>query len=285
MARFVLGHRDGALAIRLARSVLSELTAEWPDVQFVPRTFGGSVADDGDAVLAALASGQANLGVVSAETLPASLPPDVALVAISRRVEPRLALVTKGSRSLADLPAGARLGVAAARDLPFVQAGFPGTAPELLRGDVDAALSLLAAGEFDGLLLPGSTLITLELRDRIGTLLEPDVLPPAPGQGALAFVARAEDDLAAEIAYTLQHRPSFDRVRAERAFAAGLPGATVGALATVDEEGELTLFGAVVLGNTTMQASVSGDAKEASDLGSELAKDVAAQLATLSGAR
>jgi hydroxymethylbilane synthase len=281
MARIVLGHRDGGLAIRLARSVLSELTAEWPDLQFVPRTFGGASVEDGDAVVKAVADGRASIGVVAGETLAPTLPEGVTLFEVTRRLEPRLALVTKGSRSIGDLGAGARVGVAASRDLPFVQASFPGTAPELLGAEVDEALSRLAAGELDGLLLPASTLLTLDLRDRISTVLEPDVLPPAPGQGSLVLIARSEDDVAAEVAYTLHHRPSFDRVVAERAFAAGLAPRPVGALATVDAEGELTLFGAVAEGTTTIQANVTGEAKEAAEVGAELAKDVAAQLEAL----
>jgi hydroxymethylbilane synthase len=281
MARIVLGHRDGALAIRLARTVLADLTAEWPDIQLVPRTFGSAGTDNGDAVLAAVGNGQAGLAVVAGETLLAPLPDGIALVAVTRRVEPRLALVTKGSRKLNELTAGAHLGVGAERDLPFVQAGFPGTSPELVREGVEAALARVASGDLQGLVVPASTLIMLDLRDRISMLLEPDVLPPAPGQGSLTLIARADDDLAGEVAYSLQHRPSFDRVRAERAFAAGLLGFAVGALASVSDEGDLTLFGAVAQGTTTLQASISGDAKEAAELGTELAKDVAAQLQAL----
>jgi hydroxymethylbilane synthase len=281
MARIVLGHRDGGLAIRLARSVLSDLTAEWPDLQLVPRTFGGAAVDDGDAVVKAVAEGRASIGVVACETLAPVLPDDVKLAAVTRRLEPRLALVTKGSRTIGDLGAGARIGVGAARDLPFVQAGFPGTVPELLRGEIDEALARLASGELDGLVLPASTLLTYDLRDRISTVLDADVLPPAPGQGSLALVTRADDDLAAEVAYTLHHRPSFDRVVAERAFAAGLVPRAIGVLATVDAEGELTLFGAVAEGTTTIQVSVTGEAKEAAEVGAELAKDVAAQLEAL----
>jgi hydroxymethylbilane synthase len=280
MARIVLGHRDGALATRLARTVITDLSAEWPDVQLVPRTLPGAFNDD-DPVLQALVSGHVGLAVVAGETLRSPLPDDLALVAVTKRLEPRLALVTKGSRTLESLPNGAVLGVGAARDLPFVRAGFPATAPALLEVDVDTALARLAAGEFDGLVLPASTMIMLELRERITSLLEPEVLPPAPAQGTLVLVARADDDLASEVAYSLQHRPSFDRVRAERAFAAGLQGHTVGALATVTDEGELTLFGAVVKGGTTVQASVSGEAREAVELGTELAKDVTAQVDAL----
>ena len=281
MARIVLGHRDGALATRLARNVLTDLTAEWPDLQLVPRTVKGASGTEPDPVLEALASGAIGLAVVACETLQSPLPDGLSLVAVTRRLEPRLALVTKGAAALEDLPPDATVGVGAARDLPFVQAGFPGMRLETIGTDVDRALAQLATGELDAFVLSASTLIMMDRRDHARTLLEPEVLPPAPGQGSLALIARNEDDLAAEVGYTLQHRPSFDRVSAERAFAAALPGRALGALATVDSEGELQLFGAAAVGGTTLQASISGDAREASELGSELGKDVAGQLAAL----
>ena len=281
MARIVLGHRDGALATRLARNVLTDLSAEWPDLQLVPRTIKGDPDAAHDPVLEALGSGQIGLAVVACETLRSPLPDDLALVALTRRLEPRLALVTKGALSMDALAPDATVGVGAARDLPFVQAGFPGMRLETIGTDVDQALARLATGELDAFVLSASTLIMMDRRDHARTLLEPDVLPPAPGQGSLALLARADDDLAAEVAYTLQHRPSFDRIGAERAFAAALSGRALGALATVDADGELRLFGAVAVGGTTLQASVSGEARDAVELGSELGRDVAAQLAAL----
>ncbi len=280
MARIVLGHRDGALATRQARTVLTELSAEWPDVQLVLRQVPGRAQHD--ALLTALGDGAIALAVAAIDTLPPTLPDGLALAAVGRRLEPRAALVARGRLTLADLAASARVRVHAERDLGFVRAALPGVDAAVWRGTVDAALAGLVADEHDALLLPGALLIALDRRDRIDALLEPEAFPPAPGQGAMGLVVRADDDAAAELAYTLQHRPSFDRVRAERAFAAGLPDHAVGALATIDADGDLQLFGAVVTAAGAMlQATTSGDAKDAAEIGSELAKDVRDQLAAI----
>ena len=280
MARIVLGHRDGALATRQARTVLTELSAEWPDVQFVLRQVPGTAQQD--ALLAALADGAVALAVAAIDTLPVTLPDGLALAAVGRRLEPRVALVARGRLAFSDLAAAARVRVRADRDLGFVRATLPGTDAAVWRGSVDEALAGLVADEHDALLFPGALLIALDRRDRIDALLEPEAFPPAPGQGAMGLLVRAEDDAAAELAYTLQHRPSFDRVRAERAFAAGLAGHTVGALARIDDEGDLQLFGAVVSDDgVVLQATTSGDPKDAEEVGGELAKDVLEQLAAL----
>ena len=279
MARIVLGHRDGPLAARQARTVLTDLSAEWPDVQIVLRTIaskGGS-----DALLDALAAGSIGMALTALDALAPVLPEGLSLAAVGRRLEPRSALVARGTGSLAALPEGATVGVRDARDLAFLGAALPHARGAVVEGTVDAELAGLVAGERDALLLPAALLIEFDRRGRIDALLDPEAFAPAPGQGAIGMVVRADDDAAAELAYTLQHRPSFDRARAERAFAAGLGDRPVGALASIDDEGDLTLFGAVAAGGATLQGTTNGDAKDAAEVGAELAKDMLEQLASL----
>jgi hydroxymethylbilane synthase len=279
MARIVLGHRDGPLASRQARTVLSDLSAEWPDVQIVLRTIPSKAG--ADPLLAALAAGSVGLALSALDALAPALPEGLTLAAVGRRLEPRSALVARGTGSLAALPEGAAVGVRDERDLAFLAAALPHARGAVAHGTVDAELAQLVAGDRDALLLPAALMIALERRDHIDALLDPEAFAPAPGQGAIGIVVRADDDAAAELAYTLQHRPSFDRARAERAFAAGLGDRPVGALASIDDEGELTLFGAVAVGGTTLQATTTGEAKDAAEIGGELAKDVLEQLAAL----
>jgi hydroxymethylbilane synthase len=294
MARIVLGNRDGALALRQAREVLEQLTDEWPDVNFALRTIKNNArktADGNDPLVQALMNGDIGVAVAQLETLPLALPEEVTLAAVARRLEPRTALVTKGTRALTDLPRGARVGVLTQRDAAYLAGQHLEVEAVEVAGTLEVDLKLLTSGELDGLLVPAATLIALDHRNRLDNVLEPEAFAPAPGQGAVGLLVRADDDLAFEVAYSLQHRPSFDRVRAERSFAHALrQGAetgdacrecVVGALANVTDDGELTLFGAVLKDRATLQASVSGEAKEADELGRELAQDVRRQLAEL----
>ncbi|MEJ2358621.1 MAG: hypothetical protein P8Y13_11170 [Deinococcales bacterium] len=294
MARIVLGNRDGALALRQARDVLEQLTDEWPDVNFALRTIKNAASSEAgdrasDPLLHALVNGNIGVAVAQLETLPLALPEDVTLAAVSRRLEPRTALVTKGPHTLGDLRRGARVGVLTGRDAAYLRGQRADLEAVEVSGTLEGDLKLLTSGELDGLLIPAATLIALDHRNRLEAVLEPEAFAPAPGQGALGLLVRADDDLAFEVAYSLQHRPSFDRVRAERSFAKALRDGgdqactecVVGALANVTDDGELTLFGAVLQGDTTLQVSVSGEAKEADELGRELAQDVRNQLAAL----
>jgi len=278
MARIVMGNRDGAEALRQARSVLTELNAEWPDVQITQRTVR---AEAPAALIESLVSETIGIAVHRLDALPLELPAGVVLAAVARRQEPRSALVARGATDLGSLAQGATVAVGEGRDTAFLQALRPDLATTPLAATLDDDLGRLTRDEVHALLLPAATLMVLDQRNRIDVLLEAEAFAPAPGQGALGLLVREDDDLAFELAYTLQHRPSFDRVKAERAFAAALPGRLVGALASVSPEGELSLFGAVAEGGTSLQAETSGDAAEAEQLGRELAADVEEQLAAL----
>ncbi len=280
MSRIVLGHRDGPLATRQARTVLAELSAEWPDVQIVLRTIPST--GGGDALLNHLAAGSIALALSALDRVAPVLPENVTLSAVGRRLEARSALVARGVRSLADLPAGARVAVRDERDRTFLAAALPTASGVLMTGSIDDELANLVAGECDALVVPAALLVAIEQRNRIDALLDAETFTPAAGQGAMGLFVRQDDDAAAELAYTLQHRPSFDRARAERAFAAGVTDHhAIGALASIDDEGDLMLFGAVAIDGTVLQATTTGDAKDAADVGAELARDVLERLTAL----
>jgi hydroxymethylbilane synthase len=264
--------------------VLAELTEEWPDLNIIQHTIRGatSAAD----VLTALTASKINIAVLGADTLPLTLPDDVTVAAISKRLEPRNAIISKGVKQLADLESAAHIGVQDERDQAFLLTRYPKLTVHVLTEEFEEHFSRISSGELSALVLPADALIRSGHRQHIESLLEADVFTPPVGQGALALVVRSDDDLAFETAYTLQHRPSFDRVQAERSFATALGehSYAVGALATVSSDGDMTLFGAVTdpAQQLTIQAEISGEAREATTLGKELAQDVLGQLAAIS---
>lgn len=281
-----MGNHDGSLALRQARSVLADLTAEWPDVHIVQRTLPAARGSDANrALLEALEGGSIAVAVQPMETLPFELPEGIAIAAVARRLEPRFALITKGIRTVEELAGAGHVGVYSRRDRDFLKVVRPDVEADVLGGNLDDDLARLTKDELEALIVPGGVAQVFERRQRVDAHLEPEVFPPAPAQSALALLVREEDDLAFEVAYTLQHRPSMDRVVAERAFARGVAdageGVLVGALATVTSDGDLTLFGVAAKNGSLVQATVSGEAREGADLGAELASDVKEQLAAL----
>lgn len=294
MTRIVVGNRDGALALSHARSIVAELAGEWPDINIIQRTVPAGADSGTEALFSELADGRLGIAIVSMERLPGRLPDGLKLMSVTRRVEARSTLLVKGGKTLASLPAGARVGVPSPRDALFLEAVAGDVESELLSGNLDESLRRFAEDALDAVLLPAATLLGLDRRNLIEELIDQELFPPASGQGSIGLVVREDDDMAGEIAYTLQHRPSYDRARAERAFVGALEEkagdrlrnrdgqAAIGALAAVTPDGELTLFGSVIAtSGNVLQAVTSGEAAEAVDLGRELADDFILQLENL----
>lgn len=294
MRQIVVGTRGSALALAQARWVAARLKEEWPETDFKLATIK-TRGDLEDGVLkgergfftgdleVALQESRIDIAVHSLKDLPTAQPEGLEIAAIPRRVEARDALVGRAERkSLAGLPPGSVVGTSSVRRQALLRAFRPDLVVRDLRGNVDSRLDALGREGYDAIVIAAAGLIRLDLRHRIDEFLEPAVMLPAPGQGALALEVRADDEIVNELAYSLHHRPSDDRITAERAFLARLGGgcmAPVGALAVVGEDGTLALEGCVaaVDGSQVIRASVEGDPEEAEDLGTELAEDVLRQ--------
>jgi hydroxymethylbilane synthase len=184
----------------------------------------------------ALRDRRADYAVHSCKDLPSTLPDDMRLAAIGRRVDPRDAFCSEKYPSIDALPPGALVGTSSPRRRAQLQARRPDLRFETIRGNVDTRLRKLREGEYDAILLAMAGLTRLELRATYTEPIPVDVLIPAVGQGALAIEVRAEDEaLAARIHAIFADEATEIAVRAERAFLRELRGgcqAPVGAHAT-----------------------------------------------------
>jgi hydroxymethylbilane synthase len=223
-----------------------------------------------------------DIAVYSLKHLPTQEVPGIHLVAVSRRVEPREALVGRSAKRLEDLSKGAVVGVNSLRRKAQLLAYRSDLNLRDLEGDIDDRLSALGTGEYDAVIIGAASLLRLDLRNRIDQLIDPEIMLPAPGQGALGLEVRLGDDWAEELAYSLNHRASFVRVTAERAFLRALgagDGCAAGALATLEDDDTLVLQGVVAApdGRELIRAEIEGEAEEAADLGHDLAQDLLAE--------
>ncbi|HET7677726.1 MAG TPA: hydroxymethylbilane synthase [Candidatus Limnocylindrales bacterium] len=253
-----LGTRGSALARRQAALVAAALEAHGIEVETVavqtegdrrrPETVWGEGAFV-RAIEAALLDGRVDVAVHSAKDVPTDEPDGLLLAAFPRREDPRDALVGRvpGLR-LADLPAGARVGTDSPRRTGFLRGLRPDLDFHPLHGNVDTRLRRLEEGETDALVLALAGLRRLGREQRAGEVFAPEVLPPAPGQGALAVQARSDDERTIALLRLIDHVETRAAVLAERAFLRAMGGgcrAPIGALARV-EAGEVVLIGGAV---------------------------------------
>jgi hydroxymethylbilane synthase len=193
----------------------------------------------------ALLREEIDLAVHSLKDLPPAQSADLTLAAIPVRDDPFDVLVTLDGRGLDDLAPGARVGTSSARRAAFLRAPRPDLQFVPIRGNVEARLRKLGEGQYDAIVLARAGLRRLDLEVAC-VMLEPELLPPAPGQGALAIQARAGDRAIANLVEPLHDPATAAAVRAERRLMIDLDGGCrlpIGALGTPRPDGELHLLG------------------------------------------
>jgi hydroxymethylbilane synthase len=106
--------------------------------------------------------------------------------------------------------------------------------------------------------------------------LEPDIMLPCVGQGAIGIEIREQDERIEAICARLNHEPTWHSVQAERAFLRGMGGgcqAPVGAHAEVVGHA-LHLRAISFLGDKVRRAEASRPANEAMELGQQIAAEL-----------
>lgn len=244
-----VGTRASALALTQAQWVAQRLPDE---TELVPiKTTGDRSAAGGDKsrwVLGlehALVEGEIDLAVHSAKDVPAELAPNLSLVAIPPRADPRDAIC--GAPSLASLAPGASVGTSSLRRAAQIRALREDLDVVEVRGNVDTRLRKLAEGAADALVLARAGLERLGRFDEIGGVL--DELVPAAGQGALAVEAR-DGAVPAAVIDALNDPSAAKCVGAERELTRDLNATCntpVGAFARALDGGQVELRGWVGL--------------------------------------
>jgi len=206
----------------------------------------------------AVLDARADVAVHSAKDLPAETAPELVLAALPERGDPRDALV---GRPLDEIPTGGRVGTGSVRRRAQLAALRPDLGFAELRGNIPTRLEK-AAG-FDAVVLAAAALDRLGLADHIAERVDPSVVLPQVGQGALAVECRADDDGTRELLARVDDAEVRATVTAERAYLAELGGGCnlpCGALAEADGDGRLRLEAllASLDGRITLRARVEG---------------------------
>ncbi len=168
----------------------------------------------------ALVERRIDVAVHSAKDLTGEPPESLVIGAVPEREDARDACCGPFA-SLAEIPAGARIGTSSARRAGLLDQLRPDLEVVPLRGNVDTRLRKLDAGEADAIVLAAAGLIRLGLEARIAFRFDPAVFVPEAGQGALALQVRAGEE---SLVASLDHRPSHAQLDAERARVAELGG-------------------------------------------------------------
>jgi hydroxymethylbilane synthase len=281
--------RKSPLALWQANHVKSRLEALYPQlrVELLPMsTKGDKILDSPLAKVGgkglfvkelelAMLAGEADIAVHSMKDVPVEFPAGLGLCIICEREDPRDAFVSSRFASIAELPAGSRVGTSSLRRQCQLRAQRPDLHILDLRGNVNSRLAKLDAGEYDAIILAAAGLKRLEMPERITALLRPEESLPANGQGAVGIECRLADSELLALLAPLEHTPTRQRVLAERAMNRALQGGCqvpIGSYSEIQGD-QLWLRGLVGRpdGSRVLHAEIRGPLLQAEALGAALA--------------
>lgn len=286
-----LGTRASALAVTQSEHVAELLRAHGHEVELVRiktegdvergsltrlRTLGVFAAELRTAIL----DGRCDFAVHSLKDLPTAPVPGLVIAAVPAREDVHDALCAAG-KTLAQLPAGAKVGTGSPRRVAQLRALRPDLVYVDVRGNVGTRLARVSEGDLDAVVLAAAGLRRLGLADRIDDLLP---LLPAPGQGALALECR-EDDAVRDVLAQLDVPEVRTAVNAERAVLAGLGGGCAAPIAAHAEHGVLRAGVFALDGSRSAHTERPLDAAAADACVAQLLADGAAEVAELDASR
>lgn len=223
------------------------------------------------AIARALIANDIDIAVHSAKDVPLDEDPELVIAAYPERADPCDVLITRiGGASLDTLPRGTTVGTDSPRRAGFLRAARPDLVVVPLHGNVETRLQRLDGGEVDALVLAAAGIDRLGRSERIDQRLDPELITPAPGQGALAIQARRSDiDLLQLLAsYTLESvRLAVESEREVLRATGGTCRSPVGALAATNGDSFTLLVAGVNSDGTGKRVErVYGECTDAMEL-------------------
>jgi hydroxymethylbilane synthase len=220
----------------------------------------------------------ADIAVHSMKDVTIDLPPGLKLAVIMERADARDVLIANHYSTLAELPAGSRIGTSSLRRQSQLRARRPDLMVQNLRGNVGTRLRKLDEQDYDGIILAAAGIARLLLEHRIREYLSADVMLPAVGQGAIGIETRSDDPEILQILRPLNNNEAEIQITAERAFSRRLYGGCQLPIAAYAEVtgNELFLRGLVgrVDGSEIITGAIRGQLSEAEDTGLRLADEL-----------
>jgi hydroxymethylbilane synthase len=288
----VIGSRGSKLALTQAGLIKTELEVLDPtltvrieiiktsgDVNTDPLSVIGGKGVFTKELEEALLAGRVDLAVHSLKDLPTILPDGLMIAAITKREDPRDALVLgRGLKSvdasIKSLPKGAIVGTSSPRRTAQLKNLRGDLVIKDVRGNIDTRLRKLDEGQYDALVLACAGLRRLGMESRISAALPASEMLPAVGQGALGLETRADDEETVEAINKLDHKFTRLACLAERAFLRSLGGGCqlpIAAYAIVRDQ-RIRLDGLVAhpQGERVVRDRIVGGLNEAEQLGKTL---------------
>lgn len=287
--KYIIGTRGSKLSIAQTNWVISELKKTDPDVDFEIKTIKTRGDIDTRPIFTieqkgifekeidkAVAENQIHFAVHSLKDVPSDLPDELVLACIPIREPTNDILVTKDGSSLDSLPPNSVIGTSSLRRAIQISRKRQDVIVKPIRGNIETRIRKLDEN-FDGVVLAQAGINRLGLDVQYSKLSIED-FPPSPGQGALAIVARKNDEKTITMLKKIEDVTSRQEIEAERALSEHVDSGCrfpVGAYAQVNDKlVKLTVVAYSVDGKKSINVQQEGPVNEPDQLGKLVADEL-----------
>jgi len=290
-----IGTRGSKLALWQAGWVKSILEKKFPPIQIeliLIKTQGDKILDvplakvGGKGLFVkeieqALLARRIDIAVHSMKDMPADIPQGLCIGAIPARENPLDVFISRNGARFNEMAAGSVIGTSSLRRSAQLRHARPEMVVQPLRGNLDTRLKKLESENFDALVLAAAGVKRLNLEHRITEYLDPELMLPAIGQGALCIEIRKDDPTVGPLVAALDHAPTRAAIAGERAFLNRLEGGCQVPIAGHGRirENQFILTGLVAEldGSRVIKAQKSGPPDSSETSGIELAEELLAR--------
>ncbi|MDX9900597.1 MAG: hydroxymethylbilane synthase [Aliarcobacter sp.] len=293
MEKLVIATRRSQLALWQSEYVKSLLQEHYPNMQIELQEFvtkGDKILDVPLAKIGgkglftkelevAMLEGTAHLAVHSLKDVPTQFEDGLQLAAVTKRFDPRDALLSNKYSSIDDLPQGAVVGTTSLRRRMAIKMLRPDIELKDLRGNINTRIAKLNAGEYDAIILAATGIQKLKIENEVKFFnpISTDLMIPSMGQATLG-IETTNDPRVLEIVKVLNDNDAHIESTIERSFVDTLQGGCqvpIGVKATIIDENSIRIQAIVGLpdGSEYISEDITVSIKDYEKAGRQLAQN------------
>ena len=292
MEKLVIATRRSQLALWQSEYIKAQLQEFYPDMQIELQEFvtkGDKILDVPLAKIGgkglftkelevAMLEGTAHLAVHSLKDVPTQFEEGLQLAAVTKRFDPRDALLSNKYSSIDELPQGAVVGTTSLRRRMAIMMLRPDIVLKDLRGNINTRIAKLNAGEYDAIILAATGIQKLKIENEVKYFnpIPTDVMIPSMGQATLG-IETMNDPKIIELVSVLNDKNAHIESTIERSFVHKLQGGCevpIGVKATIIDEHSIRVQAIVGLpdGSESISEDITADIEEFETIGQTLAQ-------------
>ena len=239
MKKLVIATRRSQLALWQSEFIKRELQKYYPDMEITLQEFvtkGDKILDVPLAKIGgkglftkelevAMLNGEAHLAVHSLKDVPTEFEEGLQLTAVTKRYDPRDALLSNKYSSIEDLPAGAIVGTTSLRRRMAIKILRPDVELKDLRGNINTRIRKLNDGEYDAIILAATGVQKLGIENEVKYFnpIDTDTMIPSMGQATLGIETTTNPEIV-ELISVLNDKDADIESTIERSFVHTLQG-------------------------------------------------------------